>query len=96
MAITQDNIKTAIDLAKEYGATRLLLFGSALEDPDNANDLDLGVDGISGMKFFQYGGILETMIYKQVDIVDLSLDNVFINHIKQIGKYIYDCYGKTN
>lgn len=96
MAITQEHINSAIQLAKEYGATRLLLFGSALDDPDNANDLDLGVDGLFGLKFFQYGGILETLIDKQVDIVDLSLDNVFINHIKQIGRYIYDSYGKVN
>lgn len=40
MAITQENINSAINLAQKYGARRVLLFGTALTDPLNANDLD--------------------------------------------------------
>jgi predicted nucleotidyltransferase len=96
MAVTQAQIDTAVELAKKYGATKLLLFGSALTDPDNANDLDLGVDGIPGMKFFEYAGKLEYIIEKQVDIVDLAVDDRFVNHIKKVGKYLYDYSEKFN
>jgi len=89
MAVTKENIEQAVDLAKKYGATRLLLFGSALDDPENSNDLDLGVDGIEGLKFFEFGGILETKINKLVDLVDLSSDNRFTRHISKTGKFIY-------
>jgi predicted nucleotidyltransferase len=90
MAVTQAQIDTAVELAKKYGATKLLLFGSALTDPDNANDLDLGVDGIPGMKFFEYAGKLENIINIQVDIVDLAVEGRFINHILKVGKFLYD------
>jgi predicted nucleotidyltransferase len=90
MSVTKINIEKAIELAKEYGATKLLLFGSALNDPENANDLDLGVEGIQGIKFFEFGGMLETFINVEVDIVDLSVDSRFVSHIKKVGKYIYD------
>ncbi len=42
---TIDRIKT---LAKAYGATRFILFGSAAAAPEKARDIDLACDGISG------------------------------------------------
>jgi predicted nucleotidyltransferase len=90
MAVTQEHIEIAIKLAKEYGATRILLFGSALYDPENANDLDLGVEGIEPSKFFLFGATLEDIILKTVDIVPLELNSPFVDHIKKYGKYIYD------
>lgn len=90
MSITKENIESAIKLAKEYGATKLLLFGSALTDPNNAKDLDLGIEGIAPNKFFLFGADLEDIILKSVDIVPLELNSSFVNHIKKYGKYIYD------
>ncbi|MDQ1265859.1 MAG: uncharacterized protein QG635_1011 [Bacteroidota bacterium] len=96
MPVTPEQINKAIDIAREYGASRLLLFGSALTDPDNANDLDLGVDGIKGLKFFEYGGALDFALKIPVDIVDLSSNTRFINHIKKTGKFIYDTTRNTS
>lgn len=90
MAITQEHINIAIELAKEYGATKILLFGSALNDPENANDLDLGIEGIEPSKFFLFGASLEDIILKSVDIVPLELNSLFVEHIKKYGKYIYE------
>jgi len=50
MGIQQAQIERAIALAKAYGATRLILFGSALEAPAQAKDLDLACDGVPGWK----------------------------------------------
>jgi predicted nucleotidyltransferase len=90
MPITKEHINIAIELAKEYGVRRLLLFGSALTDPENANDLDLGVEGIEPSKFFLYGGVLEDRIRITVDIVPLENDSLFVRSIKKHGKYIYE------
>jgi uncharacterized protein len=59
MGVTQAHINKAIMLAKEYGATRLILFGSALSDPKNARDLDLAVDGVPGLSVFTLAGEME-------------------------------------
>lgn len=93
MAVTQEHINLAIELAKEFGATRLLLFGSALTDPENARDMDLGVEGVEPSKFFLFGGKLEDILRKTVDIVPLEIDSGFVKHIKKYGKYIYDSSG---
>lgn len=90
MPITQKNIDRAIELAKEFGATKLLLFGSALTNPQKANDLDLGIEGIEPSKFFLFGGTLENIINKTVDIVPLEIDSEFVKYIKKYGKLIYE------
>ena len=44
-------------VAKEYGAARILLFGSCLTGPeDEAKDIDLAVEGLSlkVIKYHQY------------------------------------------
>jgi len=46
--LTQTHIKKIITLAKAYGAVRLILFGSSLENPAKANDVDIACDGVSG------------------------------------------------
>ena len=90
MPVTQQQIDKAVEIAKEYGATKVLLFGSALEDPENANDLDIGVSGIPKSKFFEFGGIVENEILITVDIVPLESKTPFVEYIKKKGRYIYE------
>jgi predicted nucleotidyltransferase len=52
MAIGQKQLDRAIALAKAYGATRLILFGSAATTPEQASDLDLACDGVAGWRFY--------------------------------------------
>jgi len=59
MAIEQKHLDQAIALAKIYGATRLILFGSALIHPDQAHDLDLACDGVAGWQLYELGARLE-------------------------------------
>jgi uncharacterized protein len=90
MPVTQAQIDKAVEIAKQYGATKVLLFGSALEDPENANDLDIGVLGIPDKKFFEFGGIVENEILINVDIVPLDNKSPFVEYVKSKGKYIYE------
>lgn len=48
MGINQTHIEKIISLAKSYGATHLILFGSAAEMPNRARDIDLACDGVPG------------------------------------------------
>ena len=49
MTIDQNMLDRMINLAKSYGAKRLILFGSVLENPETARDLDLACD-IEGLE----------------------------------------------
>jgi len=81
--------KTIIaDLARKYGASQILLFGSAISK-DNFNDIDLGVKGIDPKLFFRFYGDLLLAISKPVDLIDLDMENPFIDLVRQEGVQIY-------
>ena len=86
MAISQAQIEKAIALAKAYGATRLILFGSGLETPAEARDLDLACDGIPGWKLYELGAHLEEELNIPLDIVPLSPPTRFTRLIESRGK----------
>jgi uncharacterized protein len=90
MSITKIQIDKMIEIAKQFGATKVLLFGSALDDPENANDLDIGVLGVHDNKFFLFGGILNEILKINVDVIPLNTVLPFVDYIKKHGQYLYE------
>ncbi|MCF6147692.1 MAG: DNA polymerase III subunit beta [Candidatus Kuenenia sp.] len=88
MAIHKAQIERICTLAKTYGATRLILFGSAAEKPDEANDIDIACDGIPGWKLFEFAAKLEDELGRSLDIVPLSPTTRFTEYIKTKGKVL--------
>jgi predicted nucleotidyltransferase len=89
MSISGEILRTAVELARSYGASRVLLFGSALNDPENAQDLDLATD-IPGLDLFAYAGQLEEKLGIPVDVVPLTPRTPFVDHIARTGEVLYD------
>ena len=88
MAIQQQQLERAVALAKLYGATRLILFGSALEDPAQARDLDLACAGVPGWNLFELGARLEQELRASVDLVPLDPPTRFTRLIEAQGKQL--------
>ena len=88
MAIQENQLKRAIALAKAYGATRLIVFGSAATAPEQARDLDLACDGVSGWKLYELGARLEEELRVPLDLVPLSPPTRFTRLIEQRGKVL--------
>lgn len=86
MAINKAQIERIVSLARSYGATRIILFGSAVESPEEARDLDLAFDGISGWKLYELGARLEEELNVPLDIVPLSPPTRFTRLIESKGK----------
>lgn len=86
VAISQKQIERARDLARSCGATRLIVFGSAAENPDDARDLDLACDGVPGWKLYELGGRLEEELHAVVDLVSLSPPTPFTRPVEGRGK----------
>lgn len=72
MTIQPQQIEKAIALAKDFGATRLVLFGSALVDPAQAHDLDLACDGVNGWELYELGARIEDELNTPIDLVPLT------------------------
>jgi uncharacterized protein len=88
MAINQPQIEKLISLAKSYGATRLILFGSAQESPTTARDLDLACDGVQGWKLYALAARLEEELHTPLDIIPLSPPTRFTRLIESKGRVL--------
>ena len=77
------------EISKKYHVKRVLLFGSSVDTTKESRDIDIAVEGISPMDFFQYYGEILFALSKPVDVIDLSGTSKFINLIKQEGVPIY-------
>lgn len=75
--ITDKDKKAIQALARKYQATRVLLFGSAISDSQESNDIDIAVEGIPEKDFFAFYGELMFALSKPVDVVDLSQKSKF-------------------
>ena len=88
MTIQKEQLDRAIALAKAYGVTRLILFGSAAIAPEQARDLDLACDGVTGWKFYELGARLEEELRVPLDLVPLSPPTRFTRLIERQGKVL--------
>ena len=75
-------------VARRFGAKRLLLFGSALENPAAARDLDLACEGVPGWKFFELSSALEETLGVPLDLVPLDPPTPFTRLIEKQARVL--------
>lgn len=85
MAVQTEHLAKAVSIAREFGATRLLVFGSAARDPNHARDLDLACDGVLGWQLYAMGARLEEELGIQLDLVALTPKSRLTQLIEQEG-----------
>ncbi len=61
-----------IDISKNFGVRKVMLFGSCLDNIETAHDIDIAISGIPARDFFKYYGKVASMLAEEVDIVDLD------------------------
>lgn len=88
MAISQPQLQKIISLAKAYGAVRLILFGSSVDAPEQARDIDLACDGVPGWKLYELAARLEEELHASLDIIPLSPSTRFTRLIERRGKVL--------
>ena len=88
MTVTSEQLGRIVDLAKQHGATRLILFGSAAQTPHEARDIDLGCDGIEGWGLFRFAGEVENRLGVLLDVVPLSPPTPFTQQVEREGRVL--------
>jgi predicted nucleotidyltransferase len=78
----------AVMAAREFGAKRLLLFGSALDNPTGARDLDLACEGVPGWKLFELASALERTLGVPLDLVPLDSPTPFTRLIEKRARVL--------
>lgn len=88
MAIQKETIDRAIEIARGFGATRLILFGSAATAPETAKDIDFACGGVDGWRLFELGARLEEELQVHLDIIPLDPPTRFTHVIERRGKVL--------
>jgi hypothetical protein len=83
-------IDRCTDIAREFGVTKLVLFGTAAESPNTANDVDFACAGIQGWDLYRFGAKLEEALGKSVDVVPLRVGDRFSQYILEKGRTLYE------
>jgi predicted nucleotidyltransferase len=85
MAFDPSKIERIVQLARTYGATRLILFGSAMDAPQTARDIDIACDGVPGWKLFELAAKIEDELDIPFDIFPLTPATRFTQNIEKKG-----------
>jgi len=88
--ISQNLIQAVRNCAEEFGVKAVWLFGSSLEDENQATDIDLAVEGLDPAKFFDFYGRLYFELPKPVDLIDLSQNLPISIIVRTKGVRIYE------
>jgi len=88
MAVDKTKFEKIREIAKSYGATRLILFGSAVDMPRKARDIDIACDGIPGWKLYEFAAKVEDELKVSLDIVPLSPPTRFTRSIEKKGRVL--------
>ncbi|MBC8384677.1 MAG: nucleotidyltransferase domain-containing protein [Candidatus Cloacimonetes bacterium] len=70
-----------IFLTKQYNVSRLILFGSFLNDDNKAKDIDLACDGINDWRLFELASKMEDELNVSIDLIPISPLNRFTEYI---------------
>jgi len=87
--VSQNDIETIKLLSSKYNVHKVVLFGSSLDSRQEANDIDLAVEGVASKDYYRYCGELMMALTKPVDIVDLSVPCKFTDIILEEGVVLY-------
>jgi len=87
--LTASEQRTIKECAMEFGVRSVWLFGSGLEEGEEARDIDLAVEGLRPELFFKFYARLAWAMPKPVDLVDLSETTSLAPLIRTRGRRIY-------
>jgi len=87
--ITENDKAVIIQCAKKYNVSSVIVFGSSLNESEEAHDIDLGVNGLDPRHFFKFYAELFKHLSKPVDLVDMTRKTLFTDLVEETGVRIY-------
>ncbi|MBU2600146.1 nucleotidyltransferase domain-containing protein [bacterium] len=86
----ENELVKIISISKDFGAEKVLLFGSCLEDVESAQDIDIAVKGVKPERFFEMYGKILGVVDSEIDLIPLEDTREHLaNRILEKGKLIY-------
>jgi len=89
MAVNLEKLPEAVESLVRMGARRVFLFGSAVESPEEALDIDLAVEGIPVNRILDADVEVGEILQQPYDLVSREENPNFYLIISRYGKILY-------
>ena len=89
MAVNLDKMSQAVQALVKMGASKVILFGSAAENPESAGDIDIAVEGIPLNRILDADVELGDILRQPYDLVSREENSRFFEIISRYGKVLY-------
>lgn len=88
MIVPHERMTRAVDALQRMGARRVLLFGSAVESPDSARDVDLAVEGIPLNRLLDAEVAVQEILGEPTDMVSREENPDLFEIVARRGKVL--------
>ena len=78
MAVNLEKVPQAVRALVKMGARKVILFGSAAEKPESANDIDLAVEGIPLNRILDADVAVGDILRQPYDLVSREDNSLFV------------------
>ena len=89
MAVNLEKIPQAVQTLVKMGARKVILFGSAAENPESANDIDLAVEGIPLGRILDADVEIGDILQQPYDLISREENSDFFEIIARYGRILY-------
>ncbi len=79
-----------MEVLRSFGATRVLVFGSYVQDPHTARDIDLAAEGIPLNCAWKADGAISEIVDFPCDLVFKEENPAFYERIKKRAAIVYE------
>ena len=90
MSAPVERLAAVVEVLRRFGARRVLLFGSAAENPDQARDVDLAVEGIPLRSLIAADLAAFRILNYPLDLVSREENPAFFDVIQRRSKVLYE------
>ena len=89
MAVNLEKVPHAVRALVKMGARKVILFGSAAENPASASDIDIAVEGIPLNRILDADVEVGDILRQPYDLVSREENSRFFEIISRYGKVLY-------
>jgi len=89
MNISDAKLSAAVEVLREMGARTVLLFGSYVDSPDTAHDVDIAVDGIPARRILDADVAVHEILGVPTDLVSREENPAFFDVVRDYGRILF-------
>jgi predicted nucleotidyltransferase len=89
MHITSEKMQTVVDVLRSMGARTVVLFGSMVDAPEMARDVDIAVEGIPLTRILDADVAVHDLLGVPTDLVSHEENPAFFDVVKDYGRILF-------